>query len=109
MVGFIVAVLVGVLCVVIGAIHMSGNISMLHSYHRNRVSEEDILPMGRLVGIGMILAGIGIVAQGALSIAALLTEQTLLLTIGTVALIAGLAVGLGLVIFAIVKYNKGLF
>jgi hypothetical protein len=109
MVGLILASLVGVLCVVIGAILMRGNLSMLHSYHRSRVSEQDALPMGRLVGVGMILAGIGIVAQGVLWIVALSTEQPRLLTVGTVALIAGLAVGLGLVIFAIVKYNKGLF
>ena len=38
---FIVSALVGIVCIVLGVSNMKGNISSLHSYHRNRVSEED--------------------------------------------------------------------
>ena len=41
---FIVTALVGVVCIVLGISNMKGNISSLHSYHRNRVSEEDRIP-----------------------------------------------------------------
>ena len=40
--GFIVTLLIGIACIVIGIMNSMGNVSMLHSYHRSRVSEEDI-------------------------------------------------------------------
>ena len=49
MVGFIVAFLVGLLCIGLGISHRKGKISSLHSYHRNRVSEEDRIPFGKMV------------------------------------------------------------
>ena len=45
MAGNIVTFLVGVICIVLGISNMKGNISSLHSYHRNRVSEEDRDPL----------------------------------------------------------------
>ena len=48
---FIVSALVGVVCIVLGISNMKGNISSLHSYHRSRVSEEDRIPFGRMVGL----------------------------------------------------------
>ena len=105
----VVVFLVGILCIVIGISNMRGNISSLHSYHRNRVSEEDILPMGRKVGAGMIVVGGSIVIFGVLMAAAFLTDVEVLTIIGTAVMVAGLAVGLTVSMRAIIKYNKGLF
>ena len=41
---FIVALIVGIICIVLGVLNMRGNISSIHSYHRQRVKEEDIIP-----------------------------------------------------------------
>ena len=47
---FIVSALVGIVCIVLGVSNMKGNISSLHSYHRNRVSEEDRILFVRMDG-----------------------------------------------------------
>ena len=41
---FIVQAVVGVVIIVIGILNIKGNITMLHSYHRKKVKEEDIIP-----------------------------------------------------------------
>ena len=109
MVTFIPLALVGTLMIVMGSINMTGNISSLHSYHRKRVSEEDRKPFGRLVGLGTLLIGIGIIAFGALM---WIHEETLLLWIAPIAtalLIVSIVVGLVISFYAMMKYNKGIF
>ena len=54
----------GVVCIVIGVLNMKGNISMLHAHHRKRVSEENRLPFGKMVGAGTIVIGIGLILGG---------------------------------------------
>ena len=106
---YIFAILVGVVCIVIGILNMGGNVSMLHSYHRKRVKEEDILPFGRLVGIGMMVVGAAITVSGVLSMIAYKTENKTLDVVGYVIIGIGLAVGLGFAFYAMKKYNKGIF
>ena len=67
MVGNIVTLLVGIVCIVLGISNIRGNISSLHSYHRYRVSEEDRIPFGKQVGLGTIIVGIGIIIFGIFS------------------------------------------
>lgn len=106
---FIVTIIIGIVCIMLGISNMKGNISSLHSYHRHRVSEEDTAAFGKAVGIGTVIIGVGISAYGAFAIAALLSGLDVLLLAGTAAMIVGLAVGLPISIYAIIKYNKGLF
>ena len=109
MVGYIVTFLVGVLCVALGISNMRGNISSLHSYHRNRVSEEDKLPFGKQVGLGIVIVGIGIIIFSILSVVTLYTENNLFTLVGTAILIIGIIVGLVISFKAMIKYNKGIF
>ncbi len=109
MFGFIVPVLVGVLCIASGISNMRGNISSLHSYHRSRVAEEDVLPFGRLVGLGTVIIGISAIALGGFLLAAALHGSDAYVLLGVVILMLGLAVGLGLSFGAMIKYNKGIF
>ena len=109
MVSFIVSLLVGIVCIVLGILNTKGNISSLHSYHRNNVREEDKLPFGRLVGTGTIIIGSTLIAFGALSLITELTSKLLYILIGTVLLVVGLFVGLGISLYAIKKYNKSIF
>ena len=106
--GAIVCLAVGIACIVIGISNMKGNISTLHSYHRNNVSEEDILPFGRAVGRGTIISGIAVAIYGVLIGVAITTENEVFSLIGTGVMIAGLAVGLGISLYAIKKYNGGI-
>jgi hypothetical protein len=82
---------------------------MMHSYHRKRVKEEDRLPMGKLVGLGMIIIGISILAMGVLGIFATFLANELFTKIGTIEMFASMPVGLFLILYATIKYNKGLF
>ncbi len=105
----IVAFLVGVLCIVLGISNMRGNISTLHSYHRQRVSEEDRMPFGKQVGLGTMIVGIGIIIFSVLSTVTLYTENNGFILVGTTILIVGIIVGLVISFKAMIKYNKGIF
>ena len=91
---FIVSALVGIVCIVLGISNMKGNISSLHSYHRNRVSEEDRIPFGKKVGLGTIIIGVAVIVFSGLSAVTLLTDHEIFTLIGTGILIAGIVVGL---------------
>ena len=86
--------ILGIIIIIIGFINMKGDISSLHSYHRNRVSEEDKLPFGRLVGLGTIILGVSLIISSFL---------------GEYILIIGLILGLIPIVYAMFKYNKGIF
>ena len=105
----IVTLLVGIVCIILGISNMRGNISSLHSYHRNRVSEEDRIPFGKQVGLGTIIVGIGIIIFGILSSVALYIENDIFVLVGTAFLILGIIIGLVISFRAMIKYNKGIF
>ena len=109
MAGNIVTFLVGVVCIVLGISNMRGNISSLHSYHRSRVSEEDRIPFGKQVGLGIIIVGIGIIVSSILSSVTLYTENDIFILVGTAVLIIGIILGLVISFRAMIKYNKGIF
>ena len=106
---FITFAIVGLICIFIGISNARGNISMLHSYHTHRVSEEDKPRFGKLVGIGMIIFGIAMIAAGALITASIMLSMSMLSTVGYAVMISCMVVGLGLIFYALIKYNKGIF
>ena len=106
---FIIPMALGVLCIILGILNMKGNISSIHSYHRHRVSEENIPPFGRLVGLGTIIMGASIILFSIMSFVSEQLKIPMLTIAGAVLLIIGFAVGLGLSIYAMIKYNKGIF
>ena len=109
MAGNIVPFLVGVVCIILGISNMRGNISSLHSYHRHRVSEEDRIPFGKQVGLGIIIVGISIIVFSVLSSVTLYTENDIFILVGTAVLIIGIIIGLVISFRAMIKYNKGIF
>ena len=105
----IVPFLVGVVFIILGISNMRGNISSLHSYHRHRVSEEDRIPFGKQVGLGIIIVGISIIVFSVLSSVTLYTENDIFILVGTAVLIIGIILGLVISFRAMIKYNKGIF
>ncbi len=105
----VVLIILGIVFIVIGILNRKGNISTLHYYHRKRVSEEDRLPFGKMVGLGMIIIGISLILMGALLLVSSITQASIYSIIGTVILIVGVLVGLGISFYAMIKYNKGIF
>ena len=105
----IITLIVGAILIFLGIRNMQGDISSLHSYHRERVKEEDILPFGRRVGLGTIIVGCGVAVFGVFSlIASLITNDTLVI-VGTVIMAVAIVVGLVIAVMAMIKYNKGVF
>ena len=84
--------LLGVLCIMLGVSNRKGNIASLHYYHRKRVSEEDRLPFGRLVGNGTIIIGAAIIAAAILTYIASALQQDVFSSIGEVIAIIGLVI-----------------
>ncbi len=106
---FIGTFIVGALCIVLGVLNMKGNVSSIHSYHRRRVAQEDLLPFGRGVGLGTVIAGGSLVVFGALRALSQSVDAAWLTLAGTAVLVVGLTAGLGISLYTIIKYNKGIF
>ena len=106
---FIVSALVGVVCIALGISNMKGNISSVHWYHRKRVTEENLLPFGKTIGLGTAVCGGALMASGLFTFASQKTQLAVLATAGNVIMVAGLVVGLGITLYAMIKYNKGIF
>ena len=102
MVGFIIQIIIGLSLIVVGIFNMKGNISLLHSYHRKRVKEEDVIPFGKKVGVGSVIIGITIIIAGILSILNYTYMSNVILGVG-------IMIGCILIFYAMLKYNKGIF
>lgn len=109
MAGNVISFLVGVVCVILGISHRRGHIETLHSYHRNRVSEEDRLPFGKQVGLGTIIIGAAVMAFSVLAAVTTVTNQQFYLWIGFGVMILGFLVGMVITFRAMIRYNGGIF
>ena len=107
--GVVTPILVGVLLIVLGIINMTGNISSLHSYHRARVTEENRKPFGKMVGLGNLLVGVGVVAFGIMMLLAEKLSNDVFVFIGMVIMFVFITVGLAISFKAMKKYNGGIF
>ena len=105
----ILTFILGIILIVIGIMNMCGNVKMLHSYHRKRVKEEDLKPFGKLVGIGTIIIGLGLIIAGVFFTVFYVTKDSLFNLIGEIMLGVGFIVGLIISFYAMKKYNKGIF
>jgi uncharacterized membrane-anchored protein len=109
MVSFITTVGLGILVCILGIINMTGNISSLHYYHRNRVTEQNRKPFGKLVGTGTFIIGVALIVFGILLFIFEQTQIEVLSIIGTAELVASVIAGLGISFYAMKKYNGGIF
>ena len=109
MAAFITIEGLGLLVSILGIINMTGNISSLHWYHRQRVTEENRKPFGKLVGLGTLIIGLALIVFGTLFFIHEYTQLLALVIIGVVELIAGIVVGMAISFYAMKKYNGGIF
>lgn len=79
-----------------------GNIRLIHSYHYTHVSQEDIEPFTRKMGIGGALTGGGLLVMP-------LLDLTLGHEIGYWAGLAGISAGMALMLWTTIRYNGSLF
>lgn len=92
----------GIILVITGVFNMCGNIGSIHWYNRRKVTKENQKPYCRLVGLGTLIMGVGLIASGFVQ-AFIGVETSAIITV------SGLFIGLPIILYAQFKYNKGLF
>ena len=97
----IALLILGIFISVIGIVNMTGNISTIHSYNRRKVKEEDVPKYGRAVGTGTLIIGVSLIAA---FVTTFWSEDAMSFIV-----IPALVVGLGFILYAQFKYNKGIF
>lgn len=93
--------ILGIFISVIGIVNMTGNISTIHSYNRRKVKEEDVPKYGRAVGTGTLIIGVSLIAA---FVTTFWSETAMSFIV-----IPALVIGLGFILYAQFKYNKGIF
>ena len=101
--------ILGAICIVLGIVNMTGNISTIKYRHRKRVAPENRLAYGRIVGLGSIVLGICFLVSGIFFLISELQANPALETVGGITMIIGAVVGISAMMFAMIKYNKGIF
>ena len=109
MAAFITVSGLGILVSILGIINMTGNISSLHWYHRQRVTEENRKPFGKLVGLGTLIIGLSMLVFGILFLIFEQTQLQAFVVIGVIELIVSIIVGMFVSFYAMKKYNGGIF
>ncbi len=97
----IALLILGIFISVIGIMNMTGNISTIHSYNRRKVKEEDVPKYGRAVGTGTLIIGVSLIAA---FVTTFWSEEAMSFIV-----IPALVIGLGFILYAQFKYNKGIF
>lgn len=106
---FIVPAILGVFIVIFGVINLKGDVTSLHWYHRQRITEEDRMPFAKKIGTGTIIIGCSLIISACFYLISDMMQIPLMKTLGTIFLIAGIIIGFILIVYALVKYNKGIF
>ena len=109
MIEFILTIIIGIVIIIIGCFTMKGNVSLIHSYHTKRVKKEDIKRFSKLMGIGTIIVGNGIIIKEILSIINVVNINLNLIHVGDFIMIISLVLGISFMLYALFKYNKGIF
>ena len=97
----IALLILGIFISVIGIVNMTGNISTIHSYNRRKVKEEDVPKYGRAVGTGTLIIGVSLIAA---FVTTFWSETAMSFIV-----IPALVIGLGFILYAQFKSNKGIF
>ena len=108
-IGFVTTFAVGIICIILGILNMLGNISSLHYYHRQRVTEENRKPFGKLVGLGTVIIGLGTILLGIFLILTEIFSKPVFAVIGSSIVIISIIIGLAISFYSMKKYNHGIF
>lgn len=101
----VIQIIIGLVLIFIGFSNRKGNLKLLHSYHVKNVKKEDEIPFGKLIGLGSIIVGVTIIV---VSIFDFLTRKEFSL-ISNILLFLGFIPGVGIILYSLFKYNKGIF
>ena len=109
MIAYVGLAFIGILISILGIVNMTGNISSLHWYHRQRVTEENRKPFGRLVGGGTLIIGISMLSAAVIIAIGELAAIPVLVGGSAGVVVVGAVAGIAVSFYAMIKYNKGIF
>lgn len=93
---------IGIIIILFGVFNLKGNIASIHWYNRRKVTKENQIPYCRLHGFGSIIIG-------SVMIISAIVQAVGYVEIGGFITLAGVIIGLSLMLYAQFKYNKGIF
>ncbi len=99
---FVAFLLIGGVLTVLGAANIKGNISSIHWYNRRKVAERDIPKYGKCMGSGTLIMGVSLILSA-------LLEVIFKTAILDYIVLTGCVVGLAIMLYGQIKYNKGIF
>lgn len=99
--GYIGMLILGILISILGILNIKGDIRMIHWYNRRKVTEEDVPKFGKAMGIGTLIIGASLIVG---AVVAFWNEVIIVFII-----IPAVVVGLGFILYALFKYNRGIF
>lgn len=97
---FIIMLIIGIACIVMGAITATGNLIFVKKRNKRYLSEENRLIFGRLCGLSTAIIGIGCIVTGVI-FWTLGTE-----TIASLAVLPFCAVSVAISVYTSLTYNK---
>lgn len=100
---------VGVLLIILGVICMKGNVSLVHWYHKRRVTEENQKKFAMLVGMGILIIGLSVIVNNIFLIINEIIPYKNFSFASTLTLSLGIVIGLMICFYAMIKYNRGIF
>lgn len=92
----------GIILVILGIFNLKGNIATVHWYNRRKVTQENQKAYCLFIGLGTLVIGIAMLVAGIIQV--FLSAQA-----GAYVILTGIVVGLSLMLYAQLKYNKGIF
>lgn len=99
---YISYLVLGIVLVILGITNIRGNIASIHWYNRRKVTEEDRPKYGKWVGAGTCTIGGSLILSALLGFALRLEETDYLV-------LAGCVIGLILILYGQLRYNRGIF
>lgn len=97
----IILLILGLSLSVMGIVNIKGNISTIHSYNKRKIKEEDIPKYGKFIGTGTLIMGISLIVGFIISF---WSEEIMGFIIAP-----AIIIGLGLMLYGQIKFNKGIF
>ena len=99
---YIFPILLGCILVIMGVFNCMGNIASIHWYNRRKVAKQNQKAYSRIMGIGTIVIGVGVVLAGVMQA---FSDGQIMEYI----MAGSVIIGLAFILYAQFKYNKGIF
>lgn len=92
----------GAILTILGLFNMKGNIASIHWYNRRKVTKENQKAYCLVMGLGTLIIGVCLIVSG-------IVQAFIGIETSAVIIVVGILIGFALMLYAQIKYNKGIF